>query len=393
MRNKKYIIFVFLFFIVLVASACKTNNTIENKSYNVNIDINDINEAFIPASEKAKEAVVGVSLYAKASIIQSWHLSATGSGVIYKGTAYLKDGSSISVLETADSNNVDYYEYYLLTNAHVVNSNESNKDIKIYLSRIDTLVSGSLVGINQYEDLAVVKFTTTIFITPLEFSNIPLRSGEIVLAVGNPLGYEYASTVTMGIVSNESRYIEVSRDLNGDDRDDWDGVVEVIQHDASINSGNSGGALVNIKGELVGINAMKVTDKDETIEGIGFAIPLSIIKNVLDDMENGKPAKVNNLDKLVVYSVNDIINRDVLNLSRMPKINLDNFSYTYGAYIFENNDNEYGLQPYDIVIKMNDIDIYNEGMFSALLRNYNGSKISWEVYRNGSIQVVEYNFD
>ena len=393
MRNRKSIIFVFLFFIVLLCIACKTNNTIENKSYNVNIDINDINEAFVPASEKAMEAVVGVSLYTKDGYIRSWVLEATGSGVIYKGVAYMKDGSNEEIANTTSSSNVNYYEYYLLTNAHVINANAKNKEIKVYLSKIDTLVTGECVGINQYVDLAVVKFTTSIYLMPLSFSSEEVRTGEIVLAVGNPLGYEYERTVTMGIVSNNNRYIDVSRDIDGDGKDEWEGTAEVIQHDAAINSGNSGGALVNIKGELVGINAMKVTGEEEAIEGIGFAIPIRVIENVLSQMEKGEKAKANLLTNVTIYNVNEILNRDVLDLKHIPVVNLGDFSYTYGAYIYKNDSLSYGLNNNDIVVKMNDRDIYNKEMLEALLLCYNGEKITWEVYRNGKIQIVEYIFE
>ncbi len=391
-KNKNKILIVVLLLSIFFLIGCKTSNNIENKSYNVNIDINDINEAFIPASEKGTSAVVGVSLYTKTNIIRSWHLESTGSGAIYKGKAFMKDGSTKEIEETKDSNNVDHYEYYVLTNAHVVNTTSTNKEIKVYLSSIDTLVDGSLLGLNAYEDLAVVKFTTSIYILPLSFSDEDVKVGEIVLAIGNPLGYEYASTVTMGIISSASRFIDVERDINGDGRNDWEGTVEVIQHDAAINSGSSGGALINIKGELVGINAMKVTDKEEKIEGIGFAIPINTVKNVLSDMEEGKAASVNLLNKTTAYSVNDLLNRDVLKLEDIPSVDLTDLKYAYGAYIYMSLGNEYGLRSGDVIIKMNEHDIYNERMLEAYLRSYKGNKIIWTAIRNGEEIEIEYVF-
>ena len=391
-KNKNKILIVVLLLSIFFLIGCKTSNNIENKSYNVNIDINDINEAFIPASEKGTSAVVGVSLYTKTNIIRSWHLESTGSGAIYKGKSFMKDGSTKEIVETKDSNDVDYYEYYVLTNAHVVNTTSTNKEIKVYLSSIDTLVDGSLLGLNAYEDLAVVKFTTSIYILPLSFSDEDVKVGEIVLAIGNPLGYEYASTVTMGIISSASRFIDVERDINGDGRNDWEGTVEVIQHDAAINSGSSGGALINIKGELVGINAMKVTDKEEKIEGIGFAIPINTVKNVLSDMEEGKTASVNLLNKTTAYSVNDLLNRDVLKLEDIPSVDLTDLNYTYGAYIYMSLGNEYGLRSGDVIIKMNEHDIYNERMLEAYLRSYKGNKIVWTAIRNGEEIEIEYLF-
>ena len=391
MKNKKILLFLVVLPLLFLFS-CKTTNEIHNETYDVNINISDINQAFVPASTKARTATVGVSLYTKSSLIRSWYLTATGSGVVYKGNAYLKNGTTISIEESQGHEDVDYYEYYVLTNAHVVNSNAKNKDIKIYLASIDTLVSSNLLGINAYEDLAVVKFSSSIYIKPLDFSETEPLVGEIVLASGNPLGYDYASTVTMGIISCSDRFLDVSRDTNGDGRDDWNGTVQVIQHDASINSGNSGGALVNVKGELVGINAMKVTDKEESVEGIGFAIPIKVISNVLEDMENGQDAKVNLITGAVIYNVNELINREVLNLTKLPVVDFTGISYTSGAYVYTNTKEEYGLKAGDIVLKINDNDIYTTGMLEAMLRSYKGSKLTWQVYRNGTLQEVEYIF-
>lgn len=111
-----------------------------------------------------------------------------------------------------------------------------------------------------------------------------LRPGETVLAVGNPLGL--GGTLTSGIVSYTSRVIPVS--INQDGNYDWE--QEVIQTDAAINDGNSGGALVNLNGELIGINTMKIADMG--VEGLGFAIPVSEVMKTVDDlMEHGKVAR------------------------------------------------------------------------------------------------------
>ena len=390
---KKKLFLILISFIMLLLVGCKTSNEIHNTSYDVNVSINDINEAFVPASLKAKEAVVGVSLYTKAGITRSWYIQATGSGVIYKGMAYLKNGSTKGISETKDSDDVKYYEYYVLTNAHVVNSNAAYKDIKVYLSKIDTLVSSELVGYNAYEDLAVVKFTTSIYIKPLEFGSENPKVGEIVLACGNPLGYDYTSTVTMGIISNEERYLNVERDTDGDGVDDWEGTSLVIQHDAAINSGNSGGALVNIKGELVGINAMKVTDSKETIEGIGFAIPISVVLSVLEKMENGEKASPNLLKNSTIYDVNELLNKEVLRLNKLPDVDLSNLAVTYGAYVYNSSKNEYGLKSGDVIVGMNDNVILNEGMLEANLRTFNGSSITWKLYRNNELTEIIYNFE
>ncbi|HZY34264.1 MAG TPA: trypsin-like peptidase domain-containing protein [Rhodanobacter sp.] len=153
---------------------------------------------------------------------------------------------------------------YVLTNNHVI-AHAADIQVLLYDGRI---AKASLVGADEESDLAVLK---------IEASNLPvihiaeqqLRPGDVVLAIGNPLGLN--QTVTMGIVS------AIGRQLNGSSAEDF------IQTDAAINLGNSGGALVNAEGELVGINTLLI-GKAAGAEGIGFAIPVTTAKKVLDQI-------------------------------------------------------------------------------------------------------------
>jgi serine protease DegQ len=153
---------------------------------------------------------------------------------------------------------------YVLTNNHVI-AHAADIQVLLYDGRI---AKASLVGADEESDLAVLK---------IEASNLPvihiaeqqLRPGDVVLAIGNPLGLN--QTVTMGIVS------AIGRQLNGSSAEDF------IQTDAAINLGNSGGALINAEGELVGINTLLI-GKAAGAEGIGFAIPVTTAKKVLDQI-------------------------------------------------------------------------------------------------------------
>lgn len=110
-----------------------------------------------------------------------------------------------------------------------------------------------------------------------------LAVGETVLAIGNPLGLDFANTVTKGIISGLNRTVEV--DTNKDGQADW--ITEVLQTDAAINPGNSGGALVNSNGEVIGINSMKIAQG--AVEGIGFAIPADAALPIMEQLEtNGE---------------------------------------------------------------------------------------------------------
>jgi serine protease DegS/serine protease DegQ len=156
-------------------------------------------------------------------------------------------------------------EGYVLTNNHVI-ANADDIQVLLYDGRI---AKATLVGADEETDLAVLK---------IEASNLPViqiadqgsvRAGDVVLAIGNPLGLN--QTVTMGIVS------AIGRQLSSGSPEDF------IQTDAAINLGNSGGALVNARGELVGINTLLI-GKAANAEGIGFAIPVDSAKKVLDQI-------------------------------------------------------------------------------------------------------------
>jgi Do/DeqQ family serine protease len=158
---------------------------------------------------------------------------------------------------------------YILTNAHVI---DGAQDIQVELSDGRTLMA-TVVGADEPSDLALLKLAAT-DLRPIAFGDSEaVQVGDVVLAVGNPLGV--GQTVTMGIVSAKSRYTGAG-----------DGSYEdFLQTDAPINHGNSGGALVNTKGELVGINTQMVSTSDGNI-GIGFAIPANMARRVMKDLRD-----------------------------------------------------------------------------------------------------------
>ena len=186
-----------------------------------------------------------------------------GSGVIYK-----KDGK----------------EAYIVTNNHVV---DGAKKLEIMLSD-GSKITGELVGKDTYSDLAVVKVSSDKIKTVAEFADSnSLTVGEKAIAIGSPLGTEYANSVTEGIVSSLSRTVTMQND-NGETVS-----TNAIQTDAAINPGNSGGALVNIEGQVIGINSSKISSTSavagSTVEGMGFAIPSNDVVEIINQLEkNGK---------------------------------------------------------------------------------------------------------
>ncbi|TPG08671.1 PDZ domain-containing protein [Rhodanobacter glycinis] len=153
---------------------------------------------------------------------------------------------------------------YVLTNNHVI-AHAADIQVLLYDGRI---AKATLVGADEESDLAVLKIDAS-NLPVIQIADQQLRPGDVVLAIGNPLGLN--QTVTMGIVS------AIGRQLNSSSAEDF------IQTDAAINLGNSGGALVNAEGQLVGINTLLI-GKAVGAEGIGFAIPVTTAKKVLDQI-------------------------------------------------------------------------------------------------------------
>lgn len=170
----------------------------------------------------------------------------------------------------------------IVTNNHVVDG----------FTKLDVMTitgekrEAALIGSDQITDLAVLEIDGSGIKQVAEFGDSDvLRAGETAIAVGNPLGLGYAPTVTKGIISWPKRTIPVSLGREGEF--DWE--MEVIQTDAAINQGNSGGALVNLAGKVVGINTMKVADMG--VEGLGFAIPINQAKPVIQALVTDQKVK------------------------------------------------------------------------------------------------------
>lgn len=187
------------------------------------------------------------------------------------------DGSSTA--EAAGSGVIISEDGYIITNNHVVSSESTSyfyqlseaKNVKVHLygDDEDSLYDAEIVGKDEETDLAVLKIEAEGLEAIKVGDSTNLRVGEFVMAVGNPLGLE--SSVSAGIVSAIDRTI-----------DDGEYNFTTIQTDAAINSGNSGGALVNSKGELIGINFLKASS--EGVEGIGFAIPINSAMDTITDL-------------------------------------------------------------------------------------------------------------
>lgn len=190
---------------------------------------------------------------------QQGQVAGSGSGVVYKNES--------GVVK-------------IITNHHVVD--KGTKFIVRFANGEEH--EAQLLGSDPYTDLALLEIKADLDIEPFKMGDSSLtKVGEFSVAIGSPVGLEFANSVTFGIISGKDRVVPV--DLNGDGVSDWDMVV--LQTDAAINPGNSGGALVNMAGELIGINSMKLSSAQ--IEGMGFSIPINEVIPIINQIEeNGK---------------------------------------------------------------------------------------------------------
>lgn len=230
---------------------------------------------------KISDAVVSVLNFSKSGA-NSYQESSEGSGVIYK-----KAGDAA----------------YVVTNNHVIND---AAQIQVMLHD-GKKVTATLVGKDAMTDLAVLKIDPSVVTTTADFGDSSqIQVGQKVLAIGSPLGSEYASSVTEGIISAKKRLV-ASTSENGQNY----GGSTVIQTDAAINPGNSGGPLVNFQGQVVGINSMKLSSSASgtSVEGMGFAIPsdqvVDVVNKLVRDGKITRPAIGIGLVELSAVTVDD----------------------------------------------------------------------------------------
>ena len=342
-----------------------TTNTVTQTSYK--------NEnATTQAVNKVKDAVVSVITYSanrQNSVFgndetdtdtDSQQVASEGSGVIYK------------------KNDKDAY---LVTNTHVING-ASKVDIRL---ADGTKVPGEIVGSDTFSDIAVVKISSEKVTTVAEFGDSSqLNVGETAIAIGSPLGSEYANTVTQGIISSLNRNVSLKS------QDGQAISTKAIQTDTAINPGNSGGPLVNIQGQVIGITSSKIASNGGTsVEGLGFAIPSNDAQNIIKQLESdGKVTR----PALGIQMVN-LAN---IGASDLRKLNIPS-SVTSGVVVksVQSNMPASGhLEKYDVITKVDDKNISSSTDLQSALYNHSiGDTIKITYYRNGKEETTTVKLD
>ncbi|MFW0759613.1 S1C family serine protease [Staphylococcus cohnii] len=257
---------------------------------------------------------------------------------------------------------------YIVTNNHVI---DGASEIKVQLHN-SKQVDAKLIGKDALTDIAVLKIDDTKGTKAIDFANSSkVKTGDSVFAMGNPLGLEFANSVTSGIISASERTIDTQTSAGANK-------VNVLQTDAAINPGNSGGALVDLNGNLVGINSMKIAN--EQVEGIGFAIPSNEVKVTIKELvKNGK------IDR-------PSIGIGLLNLSEIPdeykkQLNTDKKQGIYVAKVYTDS----GLKEGDIITKIDDEKVKEDTELRSYLYEHKkpGDNVNLTIERKGKTQSVD----
>lgn len=318
-------------------AAQQTNQKVESASVDITSDVTEL-------VAKSENKVVTVTAKARRQSIDS------GSGAVYK-----IDGKTV----------------YIITNNHVVA--DGDEAVVTFANGKEQKVE--IVGKDELTDLALLKTEVNFKAEAFVMGNSSLvKKGEYVIAMGSPLGIEYQGSVSGGLISGVDRRMEMDIDNNG--VADWD--VNVLQTDAAINPGNSGGPLINMAGELIGINSMKITDT--SVEGFGFALPINEVLPIITELEN-----------------NGKVVRPILGISVQP---IEQLSMLDKAYLGIDSKVESGLlivkvasrtpaaaagiKEGDILVKFDGKDIKDYKQFRQYLYSHKvKDKVSIVVNRNG----------
>lgn len=278
----------------------------------------------------------------------------TGSGAVYK---------------------IDGDTAYIFTNNHVVDGSDA---IEV-LFKDGSRVEASIVGADLWTDLAVLSIDSKDISATAEFGDSEnLTVGEPAIAIGSPLGTNFASSVTSGIISATGRTVPV--DTNMDDENDWE--MTAIQTDAAINPGNSGGPLINIAGQVVGINSMKISSS--SIEGMGFAIPSNDAVDIISQLEkNGEVIRpVIGVSMVDLSLVSPQQQEAILNLPEDVKGGI-----VIAEVQSDGSAAEAGLETNDVIVSFDGEEVANGiELRKEIYDTEIGNEVEIEFYRDGELQ-------
>ncbi len=340
----------------ILGSETKQEPTTSNQVNATAVSLKEYSETGIGVASKVLPSIVGIEIeYDINSIFGRSSSSATGSGIIIS-----EDG-------------------YILTNNHVVSTSTSSSSlyyevsdaisVKVKLYNDDNVYDAKIIGTDDDTDLAVIKIEKT-GLTPAELGNSDdVKVGEYAMAIGNPLGL--ATSATSGIIS------AVNREITTTDNEKY----TVIQTDAAINSGNSGGALVNSEGKVIGINTLKLSGTG--VEGIGFAIPINSTTDITK--------------QLIEYSK---VIRPYIGISGrgLTDDEITRYKLVEGVYVFEVEDftaaQKAGIKVGDVITEIDGKKVTEVEEITNIKNEHKiGDTIKIKLYRNGEYKELDLTLE
>lgn len=317
------------------------------------VSLKDYSDTAVFAASKVLPSIVGIKV------------EYTVTSNLMRGMSQLAQAEGSGIIISNDG--------YILTNNHIINSSDSSvyyevskaTKVYVYLYNDETPYEATIVGTDEETDLAVIKIEKA-DLTPAELGNSnSVKIGEFAMAIGNPLGMQ--SSVTSGIVS------AVNRNVTSEDGTTYN----LIQTDAAINSGNSGGALINAEGKVIGINTLKLSGSG--IEGMGFAIPINDTIDIYKQLiEKGK------------------VLRPYIGIGgvELDEVSAKHYDLPTGIYIKEINSNSPAsssdLKTGDVITAIDGIEVSTMDELNDIKNKKNiGDEITLDVYRNKETKQIK----
>ena len=345
------IVSILLSFICGMMGAYLISQTVSVESVVKNITTSELVENSISSSvDKVYESTVVIIASAKGKQIS------TGTGFIYKKSGKLA---------------------YIMTNNHVIDGADA---VQIEFNDSDKRIDAKIVGGDVYADIAVLTIESKDEYNIVEVGNVDeLKLGDTIFTVGSPMGVNYKGSVTKGILSGKDRMVDVS--LNNTSVTDY--YMKVIQIDAAVNPGNSGGPLCDVSGKVIGIISLKIVQSE--VEGMGFAIPIQDAVKYASIIETGKEVT----RPYIGVGMLDLTNEYYLwqNRIMIP----ENIEEGVAIISVENNSpaSKAGLKKGDIIVKLGDTNVGSIAEFRYELYKYEvGNKVNLSFYRNNKLQTV-----
>jgi len=377
-------------FIVMSEDEKYYETVIENiiKDQEINIDSSNYNQILEGIINYNSASLVGIS--SKDYQFNKLVSSVFGAGIVYKMNIHYLDGTIKENSDMLDNmDNIKEFSYYVITNKHLVHNYD---EIKIYLGESIDEIDAEVIQYDEKIDLAVLKFTSKYYIPICKLGNSDeTEYGEFIISIGHGQGKEYFKTYTFGVVSGTERY--VNTDTDNDGINDWDS--EYIQHDAALNECDSGGAIVNMKGEIIGINSTKVSSNK--YNNMSFAIPINLVMEIVSQLEQGiRPQRA--VLGVQIFDVTAYHQNTEYYQQVYPTVNISkDIRYGFFVTVVERTGIAYkaGVKPGDIIVMFNNVELKYSYQMRAELGKFligSGEIVEMVVIRNNQKVTLYVEF-